>query len=796
MKKLHLICNAHIDPIWQWTWDEGISAAIATYKSAADLADEYDYIFCHNESLLYEDIEAKAPSLFKRIQQHVKDGKWAISGGWYIQPDCLHPCGESFIRQIQVGQEYFQQKFGVKPEIATNYDSFGYSIGLVQILKKCGYKGMLICRPAKWQFDYPSRFFNWISPDGSSIIVSNSDCYNSPLGEAALKIQNYTCGVTTGMLGAEGLNAKADMEDVDYILWGVGNHGGGPSRKDLQDIAELKINGVEIIHSTPENLFRDNIRIGGEVKTSLVTCMPGCYSTMARVKRAHREAENLFFATEKMLSVAKMAGYTPDLADWSVAEKKLLLAQFHDILPGTSIPEGEQDGLELLSMSKKIIKDYRSGAYLYLVMGEKPAANGEYPIFVFNYMPYEITLPIEAEFSIADQNWNEELHYTPYVYTEQGELLPCQTVKEGSTLNLDWRKRIVFEGKLKPMGITRFSVYTKLEPVKNKTQEILSLDSLLAQNKLLGKPLELEMYDDTADPWGMSNEELKSLGKNPKSFRLMTEEETARFCGFDNAISPIHTIENGNVLTSIECCYTAHNTNAAIVYKFYKHQPYIDLKVTLEYAEKNKLIRLKIPCPDGTVIGDGPYVVEEKPTYGEIAFQKWLGIKTDSGEVFSVINDGIYGGKAENGYLYMTLLRGAGYCIHPIAERKLYPTDRYLPRIEGGRYEMTFRIYLGDLSSVWKMAELFNQPPYALNVFPIGGGKKTSLLQTNKPVSMPVCRIEKDGYTLRFFNPDETAEQFSLQIAQKTTPITLKPHEIVTVKVGADDIQVFSDKIL
>ncbi|MBR2888327.1 MAG: hypothetical protein IKB95_08890, partial [Bacteroidales bacterium] len=484
----------------------------------------------------------------------------------------------------------------------------------------------------------------------------------------------------------------------------------------------LKINGVEIIHSTPENLFRDNIRIGGEVKTSLVTCMPGCYSSMARVKRAHREAENLFFATEKMLSIAKMAGYTPDLKDWSVAEKKLLLAQFHDILPGTSIPEGEQDGLELLSMSKKIIKDYRSGACLYLVMSERPAQNGEYPIFVFNYMPYEITLPIEAEFSLADQNWDEAFHFTPYVYTEQGELLPCQTIKECSTLNLDWRKRIVFEGKLKPMGITRFSVYTKREPVENKKQEILSLDALLQENELLCKPVELEMYDDSADPWGMSKEELKSLGKNPQAFRLMTEKETARFCGFDSAISPIHTIENGDVLASIECCYTAHNTNAAITYKFYKHQPYIDLKVTIEYAEKNKLIRLKIPCPDGIVIGDGPYVIEEQPTCGEISFQKWLGVKMSSGKIFSVINDGVYGGKAENGSLYMTLLRGAGYCIHPIGERKLYPTDRYLPRIEGGgRYEMNFRIYCENVSAVCRMAEQFNQPPYALNVFPIGG---------------------------------------------------------------------------
>lgn len=91
MKKLHLICNAHLDPIWQWTWDEGLSAVIATFKSAADLADEFDYIFCHGEALLYETIENNAPDLFARIQKLVKEGKWHISGGWYLQPDCLMP---------------------------------------------------------------------------------------------------------------------------------------------------------------------------------------------------------------------------------------------------------------------------------------------------------------------------------------------------------------------------------------------------------------------------------------------------------------------------------------------------------------------------------------------------------------------------------------------------------------------------------------------------------------------------------------------------------------------------------
>ena len=203
MKRLHLICNAHIDPIWQWTWDEGISSALSTFKSAADLAEEFDYIFCHGESLLYETIEKNVPDLFARIQKLVKQGKWKITGGWYLQPDCLMPCGETFVRHIAVGRKYFKEKFGVEPTIATNYDSFGHSVGLVQILAKNGYNGYLTCRPARWQFDYPSAFFKWTAPDGSSVLASQNPTYNSMLGHAVEKIQNTLNGEAIGMLGAE-----------------------------------------------------------------------------------------------------------------------------------------------------------------------------------------------------------------------------------------------------------------------------------------------------------------------------------------------------------------------------------------------------------------------------------------------------------------------------------------------------------------------------------------------------------------------------------------------------------------
>ena len=270
MKKLHMICNAHIDPIWQWEWEEGASAALSTFQSAANLAKEFNYIFCHNEVTLYKYTEKYAPALFEEIKELVKEGRWHIMGGWFLQPDCLMPCGEGIVRQIREGEIYFGEKFGVKPTAAVNFDPFGHSRGIVQIMAKCGQNGYMFMRPyGKYmpypQLKLPAEYFIWEGYDGSRVKASRITEYNSDLGKAAEKIKKDI------------ERQKGDAE-IALTCWGVGNHGGGPSRKDLAAVEKLmKESDIKIVYSTPETYF-------GEVKPtevyagSLVSCMAGCYT--------------------------------------------------------------------------------------------------------------------------------------------------------------------------------------------------------------------------------------------------------------------------------------------------------------------------------------------------------------------------------------------------------------------------------------------------------------------------------------------------------------------------------------
>jgi len=366
---IHLICNAHLDPAWQWDMEEGIAAAISTFRAAADLAEEFDgFIFNHNEALLYEWIEEYEPALFTRIQKLVKEGKWQIIGGWYLQPDCNMPSGESFVRQIMTGQHYFEEKFGVVPTTAVNFDSFGHSKGLVQIMTQSGYDSYVIMRPELPDFVTPADDFVWTGFNDTKVMVHRiRDGYNSRLGHVEDKINAWLDGHPEDQLG--------------FIAWGVGNHGGGPSRKDLNTLADMMADPDlrELKHSTPEDYFKALAASGKSLPTYDKDMNPrfyGCYTSQILIKQRHRLLENEFYITEKMLSQAYLKGLLPVYPKEAMdsALKDLLLAEFHDILPGTSVKDVEDTSLRLMDHGLEILARTKMKAFMALSAGQEKAA--------------------------------------------------------------------------------------------------------------------------------------------------------------------------------------------------------------------------------------------------------------------------------------------------------------------------------------------------------------------------------------------------------------------------------------
>lgn len=808
-REVYLICNAHIDTMWLWEWEEGAAEAISTFRTAVRLAEKYDtFVFNHNEASLYMWIEEYEPSLFKKIQILVKQGKWCIMGGWYLQPDCNMPSGEGLIRQIEVGNAYFKEKFGVSFQTAVNFDSFGHSRGLVQILAKFGYKNYIVCRPTRDNLDIPDEFV-WIGYDGSTVYTRRHfELYNSALGKAAEKIENLI---------------KEHIDDPLCILWGVGNHGGGPSDKDLSDIEklteELKKDGIKIKHSTLDEYFEKTKEQKAKrneklvkIEKSLRPSNTGCYTSMVRIKQGYKKLEDMLFTVEKMCSVASLKGlieYPYDLL--KQVETDMMFCQFHDIFPGTVIKEAEQTGLNAISHGLKILGELKLKAFFALSSAIGYKANGNYPIIVYNPHPYKVKQVVDCEFNLADQNWED--NFTFMEVTSDGKKIPCQIEKESSNLNLDWRKHVVFETELQPMEMKLF----ECRPYKVFTREIERLtDKGYINNECIETAIKLEdglinglsvdgvkylgenslklcVFTDTEDPWAMRKFQDEKIGDEIGCFEKLSDEESQIFSGVKNPINGVRIIEKGEVRDVVESVFGYNTSRAVTKYYIYKNQKRIDVNVRVFFNEKDKCLKLALPtCIKGEFIGKQQFGREPlRVDGGETVFGDWCGIVGENGKGMFVINKGTYGASYKNGTVYLTLLRTPAYTGHPINDRDILRQDRYTERMDQGERIFDFSLLFDvDVNAIDILAQVYNEKYTALSFFPNGEGKDSSFMKLDNAKLSSLYKTQ-NGYKLRICNTTDKETICTLKISTMNIDekISLRGFEFKTVIINDGKIQ-------
>lgn len=810
-KRIHLICNAHLDPIWQWGWEEGAAEALSTFRIAARFCEEYDqFIFCHNEALLYRWIEEYDMPLFKKLQELVKAGKWHIMGGWYLQPDCNMPSGEAMVRQISEGRKYFQEKFGVTPKVAVNVDSFGHSRGLVQIMKKFGYEGYLFMRPHAHQLELPAEEFCWVGYDGSEVTaIRLGASYNTLKGHATEKIKTYFDTCPDG--------------DSCICMWGIGNHGGGPSKSDLDQIAalsgEAKEKGIELLHSTPEAYLQEKYsdRSTPEFAKSINTVFAGCYTSQIRVKQKYRQAENEFFMAEIMASQAALAGKLEYPAEeLTKALYDILLAQFHDMLPGTVIKLGEEQGLRMLDHAIEILSKIKARAFFSLSGGHKPAREDRIPMYAYNPYPYAIEGDFSCEFMLWDQDWDDPFLECE-VYDEHDVRLPSQSEKENSNLPIQWRKRATFHAELAPMSISRFDcgfakkkerpVYTM--PIEGEHYVFRKGGLCIRLNRKTGlideysqngvnyvKPgaFELEVYEDNFDPWYMEKQYESTWRNKIGSFVLADPKEAQSFGHLDMPIEPVHIIEDGAVRTIAEVLFTYGAARAVVKYIMSEREG-LKLEVQLIWSEKQKLVKLNIPAAFTAeeCIGEHMYGREAlKNNLVENVSQKYTAL-CGEGRAILAVNNGTYGSSFDEkaGELKLTLLRSPGYCTHPLPGLNAVPQDRYIAYIDQGErsYEFLFRIGAKEevLHSAARAAQQFNMRPMLLSFYAEAGGDRLEApvqLLENDCIQMTALKRSDDGkaYTIRLFNPTEQPQTALVLAGEAKYSISFERFEIKTLR--------------
>ena len=448
-REIHMIGNAHLDCVWLWPWQEGYQEARATFRSALDRMDEYpDFVFTCNQVVLLSFIEDQDPELFARIKERVREGRWVNTGGWWVEPDCNTPSGESFVRQGVLGQRFLKSRFGQAATVGMNCDPFGHNWMLPQILRGQGMDSYTFLRPGPHEGDLHDNAFWWESPDGSRVLAWRIPHeYCSPSGS--------TVGQLDKGLGMINHRAGVDAEPV-MIFYGVGNHGGGPTKANIDSIQRYDAMGTygRLKLSDPRQFFDAFVDANGPGgmaelpvrSTDLQHHAPGCYSAHSGIKQWIRRAQvNVLNAERWAAVVTREYGLEYPREELRRAWEAICFNQFHDTLPGSAIEPAYDDARDQLGEAIAIAKRIITRAHNVIARHvDIPLDVATQPVLVFSPHPFPVEVDIELQYGVQPQG--------VHVVDDQGRQTPSQRVQSTATTDDKGRGAVKFRASLPAMG--------------------------------------------------------------------------------------------------------------------------------------------------------------------------------------------------------------------------------------------------------------------------------------------------------------------------------------------------------
>lgn len=339
---LLMVGHAHLDMNWMWSWDETVAAVIATFRTMLRLMEEYpDFYFSQSQASTYHLVEEYAPELMPEIQKRIAEGRWEVTASAWVETDKNMPDTESLINHIVYTKRYLAEHWGVDPEtldIDFSPDTFGHSAFLPELNTRGGVKYYYHCRGLA---DTDKVLYRWQAPSGSEVLIYREPYwYNSgitPAPAVGLPRMAKLCGgLRTGM-----------------AVYGVGDHGGGPTRRDLNSAREMQAWPVfpALRFSTLHGYFaqaetvRDRLPVVSHELNGIFT---GCYTTQSRIKKGNRRSEAALVRAEGLSALAAREWGMP--YDGKVFEKawqKTLFTHFHDILTGSCVQDSREYAMGL-----------------------------------------------------------------------------------------------------------------------------------------------------------------------------------------------------------------------------------------------------------------------------------------------------------------------------------------------------------------------------------------------------------------------------------------------------------------
>lgn len=435
------IGHTHIDIAWLWTVEQTREKAVRSFSTVLRLMEQYpDYRFMSSQPVLYQFVKEQQPELYEQIKRRVAEGRWEVDGAMWLEADCNLPTGESLVRQILKGRRFFLEEFGKESRSLWLPDVFGYSAALPQILKKSGIETFMTTK-ISWnqQNQLPNDTFLWRGLDGTEIFVYMPTTCNAQADTGAVTFSEsrntttYTGDITPNMaLGTFGRFQNKDLTEDALLLFGYGDGGGGPTKEMLESAKRLQygLPGIPRVVQRPETDFLAEVR----EKIAGLPEMPtwdgelyferhrGTYTSAAKNKRNNRKSELLYEALETLSVTAAELGFPYPAEELRKGWDVILLNQFHDIIPGSSISEvyrtTDREYAEILEVGRALFGERL--AFLASRAGTEEAA-----VLLYNALGFdrsdvaEIPVPEGGPFAWAVS----ENGRVPVQYTEAGTLL-------------------------------------------------------------------------------------------------------------------------------------------------------------------------------------------------------------------------------------------------------------------------------------------------------------------------------------------------------------------------------------
>ncbi len=344
-KRFTMICaaHAHIDMNWMWRWDETVGVTLDTFRTMLDLLREYPaFTFSQSQASTYRIVEEYAPQMLPEIRARVQEGRWEVTASTWVEPDKNMPNGESLSRHILYTKRYLSDLLGLDPaslNIDFEPDTFGHSQNVPEILAGGGVKYYYHCRGYDGH-----HLYRWKAPSGASVLVYREPIwYNAVIEpEMALYVPEFCAQHQT---------------DTMLKVYGVGDHGGGPTRRDIERIMDMSAWPVfpTIRFGTFHEYFAEVEKVAGrlpEVNGELNFVFTGCYTTQTRIKKANRVSEAVLHEAELFDAAAALgAGGEAHGRTFEAAWRNVLFNQFHDILPGSGVVDTREHAMGLFQQT-------------------------------------------------------------------------------------------------------------------------------------------------------------------------------------------------------------------------------------------------------------------------------------------------------------------------------------------------------------------------------------------------------------------------------------------------------------